>query len=97
MFNFSWSLDVQSVRQKMEEIWTSLGQAKPKLQVGNTCPICLNFVWIGERHSGCIHPTNPQDTCIICAKDERFGDHSKCIIETRRRRNEVIEIFRNSR
>ena len=97
MFNIDWTQEVPKVvRQKMQEIWINLGQYYSKPLVGHTCPVCLEFMLIGERHLTCKMHLNPEQTCIVCGRDDRKGIHAKCQIELRKMRKEVIEIFRRS-
>jgi len=85
------------VRAKVTEIWYSLGQSLvQKALVGNKCPICLEFRWIGERHHNCVSPISPENTCIICLRDERSGNHAVCKVEIRRLRAEIINLFRKA-
>jgi len=92
----NWTGNVpQVVRQKMNQIWLNLGQHLGLLTyVGSSCPICLEFLWIGERHLNC-GILDPKFTCIICSRDERFGNHTQCKQDIVQLRRDVIELFRN--
>ena len=96
MFNTYWTVEVPKVvRQKMFEIWKNLGQTYVT-NVGSECPVCLEFMQVGERHLNCRIHTNPEYSCIVCGRDERYGNHRRCATRIRELRSEVIEIFRNS-
>lgn len=84
------------VREKLNQIWYSLGSSiTGTLPVGAKCPVCLEFVYIGERHHNCVAAVSPVFTCIVCLKDERYGSHRGCKQEIIKRREEVLKAIKN--
>ena len=53
---------------------------KPKEVNEAICLHCQSQILPGERHPGCDSQIkiDMQYQCIVCLKDERSGDHSKC-------------------
>lgn len=55
---------------------------KPKVELNPEikCLYCFSPILPGERHPSCDSQIkiDTQYQCIVCLKDERFGDHNKC-------------------